>query len=489
MTRPVRVGFIVRTFTFGGSEVETVEIINGADPSLLSFTGIAVTCPMPLPDDMPPAGGSFPPLFIPRDQSIAPQDPRVRICADTATAVRAVTATSDVVVTWGEAHLDKYLPNGRLPRIVVSSKDSAAWAAQYATANSLLTRCYVANSSVASVIYPAPIRPSVRIIHNGFNRTRATAKISREEQRRRWGFQSSDKVVGYLGRVVQDKGVSRTAAGVALLPEDWKAVFVGKSPNGTFAEELEWICAGMLPGRYRIADWTDDVGSALNAFDVFCHPSDHEGFSNSLAEAWLAGVPTVYTLGTGAIPDLGDLGVPVNPGAEPEEIADAIVLAYGNEALTVRAKHVIESRFLASHMVDRWTAYLREVAYAPYPLRVMILIPGTAYAVHRSWLGELFSHTDLDPCAVIFETDANSVHAPLDDDFYQLYRCPVFRVRQASGVADAYSRIRPDGVVAPPGPASRRLLSEIPGGLRVTATVMEGPFKLFRETNTYNNVH
>lgn len=472
--RPVRVGFVVRTFTYGGSEVETAEIINGADPNLLTFTGIAVTHPQHIPADMPPADGSFPPIYTRNHPSLAPGDPRVTLCADNSAAVRQVASSSDVIVTWGEPRLASYLPAGELPRIVISTKDSASWATEYVVSNALLTRWYVANSSVASLVYPPPLRAGVRVIYNGFNRARATARITRDQQRRRWGFASSDKVVGYLGRIEENKGVHRTVAGVALMPRDWKAVFIGKSPTGRYVGELEDQCRRLLPGRYLLDDWTQDVGSALNAFDVFCHPSDHEGFSNSLAEAWLAGVPTVYTSGTGAIPDLGDLGIPVSPGASATEIRDAILLAHGNEALASRARSVIESGFLARHMVERWTDYLREVAGAPRRFRVVLLVPAASSPLFAVWLEGLLASSDLDLCAVALEGDTNGVHAGLDSEFYGNYASPVFRIRGSDEVSEICRRTRPDGILAPPGPATRRLLSRVEAIPHEIVTGMDG---------------
>src|SRR5512135_1835469 len=110
---PVRVGFVVRTFTFGGSETDALELVHAADPSRLRFSGVAVTHPLPLPEGVPPADGPFPPLFMQGNPYIVSHDPRVRMCADTSAAVNAVASASDVLVTWGEPDIWRYLPAGR----------------------------------------------------------------------------------------------------------------------------------------------------------------------------------------------------------------------------------------------------------------------------------------------------------------------------------------------------------------------------------------
>src|SRR2546423_11817433 len=113
---PVRVGFVVHTFSFGGSETETIELVSGSDPDALTFSGVAVTHPLPLADGQPAAGSGFPPILMARSPHVEPDDPRVRPVRDAAEAVRTVLDASDVVVTWGEPWLDRLLPPGPLPR-------------------------------------------------------------------------------------------------------------------------------------------------------------------------------------------------------------------------------------------------------------------------------------------------------------------------------------------------------------------------------------
>lgn len=310
---PVRVGFVLNTFSFGGSETETIELVNGADPRILRFTGIAMSTPLPLPDDEPCKDGSFPPIYTVENSRISADDPRVKIVRSFHEAVKIVAHQSDVIITWGLHNLQEYLPVGPLPRIVVHSKDSGDWARSFLHPASLVTRYYVGNSSLAAAAFPGYVHGDVRVIHDGINPRRLAPRLSRVEQRRQWGFVDDDIIiVGYLGRIERDKGVSKTVDAVSRLGSKWKAVFVGANPNSQYASELWQRCEEAIPGRYRLLPWCCDVGSALAAFDVFCHPSEHEGFSNSIGEAWLAGVPTVYTKDTGTVPDLGELGIGVS---------------------------------------------------------------------------------------------------------------------------------------------------------------------------------
>ena len=178
--------------------------------------------------------------------------------------------------------------------------------------------------------------------------------------------------------------MGKTVEGVARLPDCWKAVFIGVNPNSRYADELARHCEEAIPGRYRLLGWCHDVGSALAAFDVFAHPSEHEGFSNSIGEAWLAGIPTVYTVGTGAVPDLGDLGVPVSPDADGEEMAAAILRADRDRDLARRARAVIEAGYPVEHNVRGWTEYLLHVHESPRLPRVLLLASDDAWAFSRA---------------------------------------------------------------------------------------------------------
>ena len=353
---------------------------------MLQFTGIAVARPLPLPDGEPPKDGSFPPIYTWANSYIDRNDPRVKIVADFGEAVRIVIRNADIVMTWGLANLQDFLPKGRLPKIVVLSKDTGEWVKSFSYPNSLVTSYYVGNSTLAAAAFPEPIRDQVRVIHDEINPRRVVPRITREEQRRLWDLTKEDKIAGYLGRIERDKGVDKVVEGVAQLSTEWKAVFIGVNPGSRYTDNFAQHCERVIPGRYRLLGWCHDVGSALAAFDVFCHPSEHKGFSNSIGEAWLAGVPTIYTQNTGAIPDVGDLEIGVSPDADGADIAAALLKAYRNQELISRARLVIESNFLIERNVQRWTDYLLEVHRQNEKPRIMLLFPADVISTVTAWL-------------------------------------------------------------------------------------------------------
>lgn len=459
LTRAVKVGFILNSFSFGGSETETIELVEGVDPRVIRFAAIAVASALRLPKDEPRKDGKFPPIYMPFGPMADVGDARVRIVRSFLEAVEIVTGACDIVITWGVPNLQDFLPWGRLPKLVIHSKDSSEWAASFLYPNALATTHYSSNSALAAAAFPKPIHNRVKIIHNGINPRRVIPRLGCEEQREIWGLHVDDKIAGYLGRIVPDKGVRKTVDAILRLPQEWKAVFVGSNPNDWYSNELWQYCESMIPGRYRLLPWTHDVGSALAAFDVFCHPSEHEGFSNSIAEAWLAGIPTVYTESTGAVPELGELGVGVSPDADGEEIAGALLKAYGNQEMAIHAREVMATRFSPSANARRWIEYLLELYHHPEMPRALLLSPLGFAAFTHEWVAAFKSTAvDFELCCVAFEGECNQEHSAVDAMIYENHHCPCFHISVADDLEELIRYTRPHILLTFQSPALTRLL-------------------------------
>ena len=103
-------------------------------------------------------------------------------------------------------------------------------------------------------------------------------------------------VIGYLGRLVPDKGLDLLMRVLDRLQTPWRALFVGTGPMETTLQT--W--ANRHPDRVRICTTVkhDDVPQYLNAMDVLCAPSQtlpnwKEQFGRMLVEAFACGVPVI----------------------------------------------------------------------------------------------------------------------------------------------------------------------------------------------------
>jgi glycosyltransferase involved in cell wall biosynthesis len=140
--------------------------------------------------------------------------------------------------------------------------------------------------------------------------------------RRKLGLNGSF-VVGFIGRIVPEKGLDTLVRALNLLPEDSTFVPVGSGP---YRAELESLVRGLgLEKRVRWAPWVNsgDVPEYMNAFDALVLPSRttrawKEQFGRALTEA-MACETCVVGSDSGEIPNvIGDAGLIFHEGNERE---------------------------------------------------------------------------------------------------------------------------------------------------------------------------
>ena len=115
--------------------------------------------------------------------------------------------------------------------------------------------------------------------------------------RRSLGFEDEDVVVGFLGRLVLEKGLDEFAGVVAELGRRGvahKVLVIGDGPaRAAFQEKVPGACFVGFQGG-------DDLGRAVASMDVLLNPSVTETFGNVTLEAMACGVPVVAADATGA---------------------------------------------------------------------------------------------------------------------------------------------------------------------------------------------
>ncbi len=164
-----------------------------------------------------------------------------------------------------------------------------------------------------------------------------------------------------MGRFVKEKHPEAAVHALTHLPDDWVTVFVG---TGYQDQEIYRLAQATHPDRVFFIDPTYQVGDILAAADVFILPSDFEGHSLALCEAWLSGVPTVYTnfLAAEEMEMLhGSLGTKIPRLSTPKIYAEAIMEA-GSESDTVNAKvglarHTVWNNYTLPTIAAQWEEY------------------------------------------------------------------------------------------------------------------------------------
>ncbi|MGN3973821.1 glycosyltransferase family 4 protein [Tsuneonella sp. SYSU-LHT278] len=182
--------------------------------------------------------------------------------------------------------------------------------------------------------------------------------------RRELGFAPGDLVIGFLGRLVLEKGLDVFAGVVAELKRrsvEHKVMVIGDGPaRATFQERMSDACFVGFQGG-------ENLGRAVASMDVLLNPSVTETFGNVTLEAMACGVPVVAADATGAASLVEDgvngyLVAPRDIGAYADRIAayaaDPALRAAHGQAGATRAQ-AFEWDAINSAVAD---TYLRVLA-------------------------------------------------------------------------------------------------------------------------------
>lgn len=183
-------------------------------------------------------------------------------------------------------------------------------------------RVMVPGESMAALLRDWGVTTPIGIWSRGMDHDRFKPERRDLAWRRGLGIADEDVALGFLGRLVKEKGLDIFAAVSRELQArgvPHKVLVVGQGPaHDWFAGQVpQAVFAGFQSG--------DDLGRAVASMDVFFNPSVTETFGNVTLEAMAAGVPVVAARATGAI-DLVDEGVTgyLVPPRDVSAYADAI---------------------------------------------------------------------------------------------------------------------------------------------------------------------
>ncbi|WP_277978812.1 glycosyltransferase family 4 protein [Sphingomonas phyllosphaerae] len=166
-------------------------------------------------------------------------------------------------------------------------------------------RVLVPTPSMAEVIRGLGVTTPVSLWGRGVNHRRFHPSARDLAWRRALGIADDELAIGFLGRLVLEKGLGVFADVLARLDAmgiRHRVLIVGKGPaRDWFAERVPQAAfAGFQSG--------DDLGRAVASMDLLFNPSVTETWGQVTSEAMAAGVPVVAARATGAV-DLLDDGV------------------------------------------------------------------------------------------------------------------------------------------------------------------------------------
>ena len=217
--------------------------------------------------------------------------------------------------------------------------------------------------------FDSGVKRNVTVIPNGIDLNRCSPIESRENMRAKWGCSERDVIIGCIGRIDPIKNLMSLERVVNGIDAIRKVVVYGScTPKVDEGKAIKSDLQKSLGNRIQFFDPTQDVGSVLNAIDVFFSPSYSEAMSLSTLEAWGAGVPVVSTL-TGVIPELqekyGKLVISFHPEANGRTIGAAIreaIAGQERDRILDRARDLVATKYNVLTMAREWTNLILKAA-------------------------------------------------------------------------------------------------------------------------------
>jgi glycosyltransferase involved in cell wall biosynthesis len=210
------------------------------------------------------------------------------------------------------------------------------------------------------------------VVHDGVDASPPPAASRLTELRRECGLDADEPVVGFVGRIVESKGVADFLNMAALLRDRIRCRFllVGddqRAGGSNYRDEMEALARRSgIADACRFLGFRDDVWDLLHLCAVVVVPSHVEPFGNVTLEAAAAGRAVIATR-VGGIPEIvhdGDTGVLVDPHDPPAlaEAALALLRDPTRRELLGRAAHTdVTSRFSEQQHATRMMSLYDEL--------------------------------------------------------------------------------------------------------------------------------
>ena len=195
-----------------------------------------------------------------------------------------------------------------IPTVSVYQTDLGGFAKQYglgAAQNSLQKILYRIHSQTDRTLAPSNSAcldlhlagvPNVHLWQRGVDTNLFNPVKRDEELRKRWrGINPEKTIIGYVGRLAQEKRISDLA--VLANNPDIQLVIVG---DGAHRKKLEQLLPSAIFLGFKSGE---ELAKIYASFDLFIHPGPNETFCQAVQESLASGVPAIVPL-TGGPADL-----------------------------------------------------------------------------------------------------------------------------------------------------------------------------------------
>ena len=186
-------------------------------------------------------------------------------------------------------------------------------------------------------------------IYNGVSSELSNSHDS--DKRTLFGFDKSDVIAIYTGRIARDKGLEVLASSLNqikekhIMPGNFKILLVGNGPEFSHIQNI--FLPFIKSGQVVMTGRRDDIPILNMNADIFVFPSFHENLSFSLLEAMVAKLPVIATSvgGNKEIVIDGITGIVVPPH-DANSLAIAMLRLVKNKQLRVSMGKAGRNRIL-----------------------------------------------------------------------------------------------------------------------------------------------
>jgi glycosyltransferase involved in cell wall biosynthesis len=198
----------------------------------------------------------------------------------------------------------------------------------------------------------------IRLIPNAVtsNGRKEECAENRKSKRKLFNIPEHEFVIGYIGRLSEEKGVRYLIETHRLLAKAGvpaRMLIIGDGPQ---RKELKHLASTIGDGKSVIfTGFQNNIEDWLPTMDVFVLPSLTEGTPMALLEAMAGGIPVIASA-VGGVPQVikqGKNGLLIEPG-RTEEIHKAVLDLYNNEQMRENLSRAAEETIKQNYSVQQW---------------------------------------------------------------------------------------------------------------------------------------
>jgi glycosyltransferase involved in cell wall biosynthesis len=179
-----------------------------------------------------------------------------------------------------------------------------------------------------------------------------------DEIRGRCGIGASEKVIGFVGRLCEQKGLRDLIEAFRVVVDKAPSARLLIVGGGALRDDLVRLARHRgVESRVTWAGARADIGNYLQIMDVFALPSRFEGLGIAVVEALWAGVPVVASslpaIKEFVTPDWGRLVPPASPGPLAEALSELLTDDALRMSLAQAARRMARREFAPERYVRR----------------------------------------------------------------------------------------------------------------------------------------